>query len=239
MGTDDLTAAEETDLYNGVPPADAVHVYTLDEGRGVTANDRGSGANNGTLGSANIWAFGRVEQPVLSPDGVNDQAVSSAGVFIKEPCTFVWVAKLKSKYMAQVIERDIVVFRVDANNRVELYAPSGGPGITFLVTGGGTVSQLFNILPHTLDEYVIFLATIDSSGVNTAYKNGSLLGSASGAGPISAAAATAYLSSYSAASNYSSDKPLFAGLFESAFTARQALAFSRWLDKIFNLGLGI
>ncbi|KKK49357.1 hypothetical protein LCGC14_3135880, partial [marine sediment metagenome] len=121
IGTDDLTAAEETDLYNGIPPADAVNSWMLDEGRGVTAVDRGSGGNNGTLDTAATWAFGQVEQPVLSLDGINDHGQSSAGVNISGDLTLVWVGKMKSTYNLTAGNKRFVDIEVDGNNLLVLF----------------------------------------------------------------------------------------------------------------------
>ncbi len=55
VGTDDLTAAEETALYNGSAPGDETDYWYMDEGVGVVINSYGSAANNGTAGAATSW----------------------------------------------------------------------------------------------------------------------------------------------------------------------------------------
>lgn len=60
IGTDDLSAAEELGLYNGVIPSDAVNIWRLNEGSGSTAEDKGSGGNDGTLDSAVTWMSERL-----------------------------------------------------------------------------------------------------------------------------------------------------------------------------------
>lgn len=58
VGTDDLSTAEETSLYEGIAPSDKVNHWELHEGSGSTAYDDGSGSNNGTLDSAVSWLNG-------------------------------------------------------------------------------------------------------------------------------------------------------------------------------------
>lgn len=55
IGNDELTGAEEAALLQGIVPVDATEVYKLNEGTGTTAISSGSGANNGTIDSANTW----------------------------------------------------------------------------------------------------------------------------------------------------------------------------------------
>lgn len=55
VGTDDLTPAEETALYNGTAPGDETDYWYLDEGTGLVANSYGSAANPGTIGAACAW----------------------------------------------------------------------------------------------------------------------------------------------------------------------------------------
>ena len=239
MGTDDLTTAEETDLYKGIPPADAVHVYTLDEGRGVTANDRGSGANNGTLGSAATWAFGRVEQPCLGFDGINDYAASASGLSIKEPVTLVLLVKAKSTYTTLAADHYLAHEIVDASNELRIYYAQASDAIVFHAEGGAVAQTVSWATRPTIDSYLILIMSVTSAFTLQAYVNGSLVGSVSGVGPISAAAAISYLGASSAPGSYDVSKPLFSGLFDGAFTARQALEYSRFLDKVLNLGLGI
>lgn len=54
-GTDDLTPAEETALYNGIAPSDETDYWYLDKGKGVTIDSYGSASNNGTAGTACVW----------------------------------------------------------------------------------------------------------------------------------------------------------------------------------------
>jgi len=118
--TDDLTTTEETELYEGFPPSDVVNEYPLDEGRGTTAYDRGSGGNNGTLDSSATWAFGQVEQPVISFDSIDDGALSSGGVDITGNFTAVWVGKMKSTYDGLSGPKSLYELYPNASNIVRL-----------------------------------------------------------------------------------------------------------------------
>lgn len=55
VGTDDLLVAEETAMFAGDFPADAVNLWHLDEGAGGTAYDLGTGGNDGTIGAGCSW----------------------------------------------------------------------------------------------------------------------------------------------------------------------------------------
>ncbi len=55
MGTDNLTAAEETALYNGTVPADATDYWYIDEGTGTAITSYGTAANPGTAGADTVW----------------------------------------------------------------------------------------------------------------------------------------------------------------------------------------
>lgn len=59
IGTDDLSGAEETDMFDGIFPADSVNIWHLDEGTGLTATDRGTGGNDGTIGGGCSWESGQ------------------------------------------------------------------------------------------------------------------------------------------------------------------------------------
>lgn len=58
IGTDDLSATEETGLLKGIIPADATDFWRLNEGHGVAATSLGSDATSGTIGSACTWETG-------------------------------------------------------------------------------------------------------------------------------------------------------------------------------------
>jgi len=237
IGTDDLTTDEETNLYKGVPPADTVNSYLLDEGCGVTAYDRGSGGNNGTLDSSTTWKFGRVAQPVLSLDGLNDYAQSSPGVDISGDLTLVWVGKMKSTF-DDVLENYLFVNYVDSGNIVSLhYSPPPNNFFHFVTKGGGVAKPIEYSGKPIIDDYLIFIGTISNSA--SLYVNGSLVGSVSGViGRVGAA--TSYCgSNQTHGAIRRNGAPLLLALIDGAFTEKQAKLFSRWLDQKYGLGLGI
>lgn len=236
-GTDDLTTDEETDLFNGIPPADAVNSWPLDEGRGVTAYDRGSGGNDGTLDTSAKWAWGSCKQPVLSLDGINDHGQSSAGVDISGNLTIVWAAKMKSRY-EDTGDHWIFELYVDANNRISLRHTGVYWRPYFIgsgVSGGGVSDTTF----PAIDSYMILILTLTLNGVWQYIKNGSLVEAGTGVGAVSGAAATAYIGCPQALGNYDVSKPLMVALIEGTFTQKQALAYSRWLNNILNIGIVI
>ena len=237
-GTDDLTEAEEIDLSNGIPPADAVNSWLLDEGRGVTAYDRGSGGNNGTLDTTATWKFGQVRQPVLSLDGINDRGVSSAGIDISGDSTFIWAGKIKSTY-GSTSSHYLARLFISNEDQLILYHDLVVDGIIWWVEGANAVSQvIYGTLP-AIDDYLVFVGVSAPNGVAKLFVNGSLVGISAGAGAMSTAAAIAYIGRSVGVDFYDVSKPLLVALIDGAFTQKQALAYSRWLKNVFNLPISI
>ena len=236
-GTDNLTGAEETDLYNGVPPTDTIHEYLLDEGRGVTATDRGSGADDGTLDTSCTWAFGQVQQPIISFDAINDRAVSSAGIDITGASTIVWVGKVKNTYNGNGHHAYLIKIRVDGNN--DLYFQYHATNLlNFTAFGAGAFDTVWLGYGFALDEYVILIGTLTAGGVISIYANGVFGGRDTGVG-APAGVTTATIGAIQGGGNYDNSKPLFIALIDGAFTQKQALAYSRYLKNVFNLPITI
>lgn len=242
-GTDDLSQAapdEEYDLYTGIPPADVVNEYLLDEGRGVTAYDRGSGGNNGTLDTAATWRFGQVESPVISFDAHNDHAKSSAGIDITGDVTVIWVGKIKSSYDGLAGSRELFIYWIDATNTIEIYYSVGPDDIRLTVVGGGTPASVsYNEKPE-IDSYMIMMGII-KSGIEVCINiNGFQYGRVALAGIIGGGVATLDLGyNHFAPAFRDISKPLFVALIDGAFDQAQALAYSRYLQKVFNLPITI
>ena len=75
VGIDDLTAAEETDLYNGIAPADATDYWYIDEGAGLNITSYGTAPNAGTVGGIPPMAWQRTDRPCwlsIEADGTED-----------------------------------------------------------------------------------------------------------------------------------------------------------------------
>jgi len=234
-GTDDLTTDEETDLYKGIPPADAVNVYLLDEGRGTTAYDRGSGGNNGTLDSSCTWAFGQVEQPVLSLDGINDYATATS-VDIGGDLSIVWVGKMKSIYDSLMADHYFYRFRLDAGNDIYLYYRQSVNDIRYSTPNISDTH--ISVVKPAIDDYWIIIATLTQGEGKSLYLNGYLTETDTGTGRV-AGFATAYIGRTYSLANYDISKPLFIALIDGAFTKRQVLVYSRWLKDVFNLPISI
>ncbi len=232
-----LTANQYNDLVKGVPYATPVYFFPMDLGRGVTLTNRGSGGNNGTLAAANTWTYGQVHQPVLSLDGINDYAITTANCDISGNITMAWAGKMKSTYNALSVDTRLFRIRADANNYMLLnYTISGlyweGKG-----TGGGTIQVVTPTKP-SIDDYAIHIGMASGSSV-IAYLNGSLCGITTGLVARTVGGAQAVLGATQAPSLYDVSKPVFAAAIEGALTARQVLAYSRWLRDIFNLPINM
>lgn len=234
VGTDDLTTDEETDLYNGIPPLDTVNEYLLDEGRGVIAYDRGSGGNNGTLGTSATWAWGMVQQPVLSLDGINDYGATGAGVDISGDLTVVWAGKMKSTYSALTSDHYLFSLYTNGDNRLMLFYNNPAQDyLDFYTEGSGDTVEIPYTGKPVIDDYLIITGTIRGA-VSSLFINGSLVGTSTGVG-ARVGLATAYIGASQTLGFYDISKPLMIGLIDGAFTAAQSKAYSRWIKDIFNL----
>jgi len=242
VGTDDLTANEEQNLYNGIPPwapADTVNAYPLDEGRGVTAYDRGTGGNNGTLDTSATWAWGRVKQPVISLDGINDHAQSVIGADVSGAVTAVWAGKLKARYAAVITDHQLLEFFIDNNNWYGLFFNPLTHDFRWQCNAVGTFTtcDTHGFAPE-IDDYCIFIGTA-AGGVAQLFTNGVLDDTDTGLAAIAAGGITTYIGAEDTPAYWDVSKPLLVALIEGAFNQKQALAYSRFLNKIFNLGLAI
>lgn len=237
IGTADLTAAEETALYRGIIPANAVNFWPLDEGRGVTAYDRGSGGNNATLGSAITWKYGQVRQPLLSLDGINDRGQSSAGVRIDGPHTWVLVVKSKSTYNALAASHYLTDMDGAAAKTV-FYYDSAADAIKFRAYGTGAIEISYATKP-AINDYLILIGTVDSSDIPRFYVNATLVGAGASCGVRTNAGRTLYLGSSNVPSLWDGSKPLFLAQIDGALSAAQVTTYSRYLRDMLNLPISI
>jgi len=237
--TIDNTVAEEYDLYAGIPPVDVVNAWLLDEGRGVTSYDRGTGGNDGTLDTTATWAFGQVQQPVISLDGINDHAASSTGVVISGDISMIWVGKMKSTYDGLVANHYITRVVVDADNRIDMLYNAGIDEIQWVVQGSAVLGATGFTTKPAIDDYMILIGTITLGGNMSFFLNGSLVDTDNGVGAVSAIGSILYLGRAHAAVAWDISKPLFFALIDGAFTQAQALTYSRYLKNLFNLPITI
>lgn len=242
IGADDLTIDEEADLYKGVPPLDAVNLYTCDEGRGTTINDRGSGGNNGVLGSAATWAFGSCRRPVLSLDGLNDRATSGLAPIqnLAGGQTVVWVARAKSTYSG--ISRTINSWQIGDIGGGDFLELTHSTGVlrAIIVTGGATGSKSIS-LNHsiTIDEYLILIETyLGSTGDFRLYSRGYLVGSATQTG-MRPLATQVWLGMDPSGTQFDVSKTLMFGVIDGVLPPRQVKDYSRWLNDTLGLGVTI
>lgn len=236
----DLTLNQEADLSRGIAPVTADNRWLLDEGRGVTAYDRGVDGNNGTLDATATWAWGRVKQPIISLDGRNDHGQSSAGVDVSGAITIVWCGKFKAHYDGTLNDHYFVEFFIDNNNHYQINNNLITGDVRFLCTvGGASVWADLSAFPIEIDDYGIFIGTVTAGGVIKLFANGILHETAIGLTAIAGGGITTYIGAEDTPSNWDVSKPLLVGLIDGAFTDKQALVYSRWLNEFFNLGLAI
>ncbi len=233
-----LTTDDEVNLSSGISPptAKVQHMYLLDEGRGVTVTDRGSVGVNGTLDTACTWAWGQVESPVVSLDGINDRGMSPAGANISGAWTMIWAGKLKETF--RNIDRVFFEITIDPNYLARIINRAW-VGKQFLCIVAGAEYSVINPQTQLIDDYAIFIGTYNSAaGTMKYYVNGTMAGSAV-VPSFPATSAYAYIGMNFAVSGFNSSKPLFVSQIEKAFTAKQVLAYSRWLRDSFNLPINM
>lgn len=239
MGNDDLTAVEETALYYGVPPSDAVNFWPLDEGVGVVAYDRGSGGNNGTIGADAVWDYDARKLPALSNDGINDRAVSSSGVDIGGGATLVVVKKGKTTQNTALASSSIVLARLDASNYLKLWHPNGANGVRFSAYGAGAGVNLSYAVLEAIDSYYIHIGSLTTGGDGDIFVNGAWKAGASGVGVMGRAGATVHIGATNVPDEFNLDKILLVGLIDGALFYTESRALSRALDRRMGLGIGV
>ncbi len=240
VGATATVAVDDADvavLAKGFPPATAKvqYFFPMDEGRGVTVTNRGDATGDGTLDTGVAWIYGPVEQIVLSFDAVNDIARAGAGVDISGDITLVWVGKMKSTYDS-IVRHRFVQLRIDADDDINLWYNNTNDKIGFIVFGGGVSVAAYYDSKPAIDDYWIMIATYTASGRIEFFVNGISVDVDTGGGIVSTTpTVTADIGGNFAAGGLEISKPLFVALIDGAFTAKQALAYSRWLKNIFNL----
>jgi len=237
IGTDDLSADEETDLHKGKPPIDTVNLYLYDEGRGVTAYGRGSGADNGVIDSAVTWVWGQVVQPLLSFNGRNGTA-STTNVIFSGNWSLVWVGQMNCTYDGLSVAISMIRGRITADSVVNLEYVVGTNTIRWDCTGTALSAVIALYEKPVIGDYWIVIGIVDGSTVRF-YLNGVLIGTDTGLGVIPAIPAPFHLGSYQNTAAWDISDCLMAALIEGAFTQKQVLAYSRYLKNVFNLPISI
>ena len=234
MFNDTLSDAEEIALSRGDPPIDAINRFTFDEGRGTTATDRGSGADNGTLDSSCSWAFGGCKRPVLSLDGIDAKAVGTDTSDIRGALTFVWVGRIKAFNLTN-LEIYLSAYG-DSSNRIHLYQDNGA--IIFAHVGGATVTTRSYSASLAIDDYVILIGVVGVSSLYL-YENGVVKGSnTSTPGDIETDVAYYEIGALGGG-NRGYGQALLAGIVDGELSASNARELSKWLNEQLDLGLSI
>jgi len=239
MRDDTLTGAEETDLYNGIPPLDATTAFKFNEGSGSTTYDDGAGADDGTLGALATWAWDEVQQPVASFTGIDQYAVSASTGKISGETTIVWVGKIKSTYDDSGISRisRLMSGWIDNDNRWYLAHFNGsGDGVYLFIEGNTELDILSNNGAYTIDDYVILIAPLRLTTCEY-YRNGVF--SDSGTNGVMSGALTAEftLGASNTPGEYDPSGCIIAGLIEGALNAEQVRAVTKHISD--RLGLGV
>lgn len=239
-----LTEVQLLEVYKGIPYATNLKAYVpLDHpGRGLVMPDRSVGGNcSGTISgtaTANIWDFGQVKQPVWSLDEINDFAIGT-GLNIAGAVSAVWIGRVKTTYDNLADDHRLYQYRVDAGNSIILIYTAASNDLEFQHWGGGDNKIISYSTKPAIDDYLIFIHTIDGSGNSAGFVNGTLIGVQTSGGIIPGNAATIHIGSSSIPSFYDVSRPLFVALIDGVFTNKDALAYSRYLKNIFNLPITI
>jgi hypothetical protein len=237
VGTADITASQEADVYKGVPPLLAVNMYFLDEGCSLTANDLGSGAANATLGTACVWVFDTVMQPVIGMDGI-DSIAASSGSKVGRAITIICVIKAKSTYNAlSNAHPSLHFFAVDETTQsIYFYYTQATNAIRLFYSPSAYVASSYK---PAIGEYLILIGALIPGTSITFYLNGALVGTTASVGRCGNANTTIRIGGSATSTTKDPSKHLFDAISEGAMTAAQALAYSRWLNQQLGLGLTI
>jgi len=243
MGTATLSASEELVYYNGaIPvPGDVVNCFPMDEGRGTTAYDSGSGLDNGTLDSSCTWSYNETKIPTLGFDGINDTAITGATGDISGPITLVWAGKLGANYTPAAgggSASVLMMGRIDDNNMVFLQSLGGTAlrGAFVIDTGSDGISETD---ANEVGALSIVMITLTGPGVLSFYRDGVLQGATSAGGGLAVGGATWSLGHYPTVGQYDSSAPAIVGVIEAALTAQEVRGLSRFINEQMGLGLTI
>lgn len=243
MGNDTLSSTEESDLFNGIPPADSVNLFKLNEGGEDTVYDDGSGADDGTLGALATWAWGATKEPVASFSGIDQYAISPADMInVSGDQTWVWLGKIKSNYGSGV-SSDHYLFETyeDADNQIEFRLNSTANDMRWQVEGNGDFTYVdMATRPYPwIDQYAIFVLVMDftNSELQIYYngKHDTDLTPSTFGNPLSYS--TLYVGAEDTPSYYDVSEVMLIGQIKGALTPLHARTLSRVLNYKFNTGI--
>ncbi len=237
--TTTANTGEEALLAKGIPPATAkvINLFTFDKGRDVTANDRGSGADDATLDSSCSWSYG-VRQATMSVDGINDYGVSSSGVDISGDLSVVLVTKEKAVLDANVPAGNLLYLFIDGSNRYFFQHPVSVAGINFAGNGGSGLLVANDPATPAIDTRRILIGT-STSGLLELFSDGVSKATAASIGNPSGSPATVYISSNNTLAGFGISSSVLVGLIDGALSGQEALNLSRYINNWMGLGLTI
>ena len=239
-----LTAAEETLLYKGIPPAIAKSQYlmTMDEGRSVTTYNRGGGTGNGTLDSACSWDNPTPHLACMSLDGINDYAVSGQLVNAAGDITIVWAGKIMSTCDADV-SKGLSMFYAykvpdEAGNRLWLAHATSVSGLRFWVDAGGVTDSMNYSTAFTIGDYAILVCTYDETNDLAQFAvNGVVVATDTGLGVKSALLWRLWLGKQGSSIATDVSKPILSGLINGALTSQEARLLTHRISQRYELGV--
>lgn len=241
IGTDDLTTQEETNLYLGIPPVDAVNAYRLTEGKESTAYDEGSGVDIGTLDATATWAWGGCRQPVIGFAGIDQYGRTPVYQKGNGDLTMVWIGKLKSPYLGLQNSMNYAMFCniwIDADNRLEIYYDQANDEIRGLLEGVGTTITADGFeSPFSYNDYAVMMVTCGVDGAISLFANGELVSYNSGAGAIPGINGRFNLQASSGGANYNVSDVLACGIINGVIDTDEAREITKRADDQLNMGV--
>ena len=239
-----LSAAEETDYNKGKVPATAKVQYLLplDEGRGLTAYDKGSAGGNGTIDSACTWDF-NVRQACVSLDAINDYLDSSAdNLDLTGNLSVVLIMKVKSTYDALSNKSTMLTFYNTPSAEYVLITYSEVTNtIGFAVNVGGVAQTATYATKPAIDDCLILIGTVTTAGAVEIYGNGIAGTPDSGAGVVGALPLRLRVGTTQVldALRFDMSRYIAWGIVNGALPGKESLDLSRRINAWLNLGLTI
>jgi len=234
-----LSAANEALLAKGINVTTPLNIFLCDEGRGVTITDRGAGADDATLDSSCYWDWGSgVRQSCFSKDGVNDYAVSAAGVDISGATTLVWVGRMKSTHVTLAASTTFVELYIDANSSLRFFVDTAS-NLSYYAEGSNAPKTLTIASTHSIGDLMILTGTVNAAGAAAFYRNGVSGDTDTAVGDRSGSPATAYIGAINTPANYGVSDDLAIVLLNGELTAGEVLQLHIDINEWLGLGISI
>ncbi len=242
VGTFDLTANQELDLYHGLPPISASvnETYTLDAGYGITAVNRvNPGTADGAIGSACTWAWGSVKRALLSPNIQNTASVTAA-LDISGALTIIWAGKIKDTVTGLARDAFLYSIYIDATNYIWCRDSAAYQYMDMRYVVAGVPTDPHYNLTAVIDEYRIISQVIVPGTSHKIYHNGRLASTQPYTpGVMTGASATIRMNDNIGGGNGGPNKCMFMGIIPFALNDKQMLYYARWLKDQLEIPVSI